>query len=222
MTWDAATYERVADPQESWAREIVARAGIQAGDRVLDAGCGGGRVTRLLLDHTSDVVAVDGDAAMVEQARRTLPQSVPVLQQDLLELELDAPVDVVFSCAVFHWVTDHNRLFERLHAALRPGGRLVAQCGGHGNIAHVLAVAGGRAGQWLFARPEETEERLRGAGFTAARAWLEPKPARPADMETYLATVVFRLDPDPAATAARVAPLIDAVDYVRLNIEATA
>ena len=221
-SWDAATYERVADPQESWAREIIARSGIQPGDRVLDAGCGGGRVTRLLLELTPDVVAVDADAAMAEQARATLPSEVPVLHQDLLDLALDEPVDVVFSCAVFHWITDHERLFERLHAALRPGGRLVAQCGGQGNIAHVLEVSGGRAGRWLFAGPEETEQRLRGAGFRSARAWLEPKPTRPADMEAYLATVVFHLDPDPRATAARVAPRIETVDYVRLNIEATA
>ena len=222
MSWDAATYERVADPQEAWAREIIARSGIERGDRVLDAGCGGGRVTRLLLDLTDDVIAVDSDPAMVEQARATLPDSVPVLHQDLLDLDLGAPVDVAFSCAVFHWITDHDRLFRRLHAALRPGGRLVAQCGGEGNIARVLAVAGGRAGRWLFAGPGETEERLRAAGFAAARAWLEPKPVRPAELETFLATVVFRLEPNPRATAARVAPQIDAVDYVRLNIEARA
>ena len=222
MSWDASTYERVADPQESWAREIIARSGIQRGDRVLDAGCGGGRVTRLLLELTDDVVAVDADPAMVERARATLPEGVTVQQQDLLDLRLEEPVDVVFSCAVFHWITDHERLFARLHAALKPGGRLVAQCGGEGNIAHVLEVSGGRAGRWLFAGPDETEQRLREAGFGEARAWLEPKPARPADMEAFLSTVVFHLDPDPRATAARVAPQIDAVDYVRLNIEATA
>jgi trans-aconitate 2-methyltransferase len=218
--WDAATYERVADPQAEWAREIVARSGIRADELVLDAGCGGGRVTQQLLERTPHVIAVDGDPGMVREARAKLPESVSVLQQDLLELDLDDPVDVVFSCAVFHWITDHDRLFERLHAALKPGGRLVAQCGGKGNIARVLEVSGGRSGRWLFAGPEETERRLRSAGFRAVRTWLEPKPARPEDMEAFLATVVFHLDPDPRATAARVAPQIDAVDYVRLNIEA--
>ena len=222
MSWDAGTYEKVADPQAGWADEIIARSGIQHGDTVLDAGCGGGRVTRKLLELTPNVIAVDADANMVEKARESLPQSVPVLHQDLLELELEQKVDVVFSCAVFHWITDHERLFERLHAALRPGGRLVAQCGGKGNIAHVLEVSGGRSGRWQFAGPEETESRLRAAGFRDVRAWLEPRPAHPADMEAFLATVVFHLDPDPRATAARVAPQIDAVDYVRLNMEATA
>jgi trans-aconitate 2-methyltransferase len=222
VTWDASTYEKVADPQAEWATEIVARSGIQPGDVVLDAGCGGGRVTQQLLAITPNVIAVDADPNMVEKARESLPDSVPVYHQDLLELDIDEQVDVVFSCAVFHWITDHGRLFERLHAVLKPGGRLVAQCGGKGNIAHVLEVSGGRSGRWLFAGPEETEQRLRAAGFRDVRAWLEPKPAKPADMEAFLATVVFHLDPDPRATAARVAPQIDAVDYVRLNMEATA
>lgn len=222
MSWDAGTYEQVADPQAAWADEIIARSGIREGDLVLDAGCGGGRVTRKLLELTPNVIAVDADANMVQKARESLPESVPVLHQDLLELEIDRKVDVVFSCAVFHWITGHERLFERLHAALKPGGRLVAQCGGQGNIANVLEVSGGRSGRWEFAGPDETEERLRRAGFHDARAWLEPKPTRPSDMEAFLAAVVFHLDPDPHATAARVAPQIDAVDYVRLNIEATA
>jgi trans-aconitate 2-methyltransferase len=220
--WDAATYERVADPQSEWAREIVARAAIQPGELVLDAGCGGGRVTQQLLELTPNVVAVDADAAMVEQARSKLPTSVPVIQQSLLELELDEKVDVVFSCAVFHWITDHERLFERLHRVLKPGGRLVAQCGGQGNIQNVLDIVGERPGRWLYARPEETEERLARAGFETARAWLEPKRTTVPDMPTFIATVILHEDPDARATAERVAAQIDHIDYVRLNIEATA
>jgi trans-aconitate 2-methyltransferase len=220
--WDAATYERVADPQAEWAREIVARAAIHPGELVLDAGCGGGRVTQQLLELTPNVIAVDGDPGMVEQARAKLPESVPVHHQNLLDLELDETVDVVFSCAVFHWITDHERLFERLHGVLRPGGRLVAQCGGPGNIANVLEIVGERPGRWLYASPEETEERLRGAGFSDARAWLEPKPTRVADMATFIATVILHEDPDARANAERVASQIEQIDYVRLNIEATA
>ena len=220
-TWDADVYEDVAAPQRAWAREILERAAIQRGERVLDAGCGGGGVTRLILERTSDVVAVDGDAAMVAKARETLPASVPVLHQDLLELELDEPVDVVFSCAVFHWITDHERLFARLHAALRPGGRLVAQCGGHGNIADVLAAVGERPGTWLYANAEDTERRLRDAGFAEARAWLEPKPTKVADMRRYLEAVILHGQPDAAETAERAAPQLEELDYVRLNMVAT-
>jgi len=222
VSWDAATYEKVADPQSEWAREIVARSGIKRGDLVLDAGCGGGRVTQQLLALTPNVIAVDADANMVARARETLPESVPVYHQDLLELDVPDKVDVVFSCAVLHWITDHERLLERLHAALKPGGRLVAQCGGYGNIQNVLDIVGERPGRWFYAKPDETEARLRGAGFRQARAWLEPKPTVPSDMVTFIETVILHKDPDRHANAERVAAQIDHIDYVRLNIEATA
>jgi len=220
--WNAETYEQVASPQASWAREIMARAAIQPGEVVLDAGCGGGGVTLELLKLTPNVIAVDADAQMVEKARATLPDSVPVHHQDLLELAIPERVDVVFSCAVFHWITDHDRLFERLHAVMKPGGRLVAQCGGHGNIAQVLAVVGERPGRWLYAKPDETEERLARAGFGDARAWLEPKPTVVPDMPTFIETVILHEDDDARSNAERVAAQIDHIDYVRLNMEASA
>jgi trans-aconitate 2-methyltransferase len=222
LTWDAETYEKVADPQAAWADEIIARSGIRDGDVVLDAGCGGGRVTLKLLELTPNVIAVDADPNMVEKARESLPESVPVYHQDLLELDIPDKVDVVFSCAVFHWITDHERLFERLHAALRPGGRLVAQCGGYGNIQNVLDVVGERPGRWLYAKPDDTEGRLRAAGFKDARAWLEPKPTVPSDMATFIATVILHKDPNAHENAERAAARIDHIDYVRLNMEATA
>ena len=222
MSWDAQVYERVADPQEAWAREVLERSGIGPGDVVLDAGCGGGRITRLLLERAGRVLAVDADPAMVAKARESLPPEVEVRQQDLLELEVPEPVDVVFSNAVFHWITDHDRLFARLHAALRRGGRLVAQCGGEGNLDRVLAAVGERPGTWRYAGAEETEAKLRAAGFSEARAWLEPKPTRVADLPLFLETVVLRAMPDPRGTAERVARQLDELDYVRLNIEATA
>ena len=221
--WDARTYDRVADPQEAWAREVLERAAIEPGDVVLDAGCGTGRTTRLLLERTPHVIGVDADAAMVARARENLP-GVPILQQDLLELHLDEPVDVVFSGAVFHWITDHERLFERLHAALRPGGRLVAQCGGHGNIAKVVAAVPDRETPWLYATPEDTERRLRAAGFREARAWLQPKPTVPDDMVAFVESVILHGMPPAEARplAEKAAAELDALDYVRLNIEATA
>jgi trans-aconitate 2-methyltransferase len=175
------------------------------GETVLDAGCGSGRVTKLLLEHGVRS-RVDADARWSPRPARRCPPKSPVLHQDLLELELDEPVDVSSRCAVFHWITDHERLFANLHAALRPGGRLVAQCGGHGNLDHVLSVVATRPGTWLYATPEDTERRLRDAGFSQARAWLEPKETHVDDMEAFLATVVLHGDPDAQAKAAKAAP----------------
>jgi trans-aconitate 2-methyltransferase len=205
--WDAATYDRVSDIQEAWARQVLDRLPLEGDEAVLDAGCGSGRVTRLLLERLprGRVVAVDASAEMAEHARRALGDRATVLHADLTELELDEPVDAVFSNAVFHWVLDQDRLFARLHAALRPGGVLVAQCGGRGNIAGFLAVVDEVACEapfagplasfrrvWTFPGPEETESRLRAAGFAEARAWLSPSAVTPEDPVAFLRSVPLR------------------------------
>ena len=127
--WDAASYDRVSDPQVAMARAVLERLPLEGGETVLDAGCGSGRVTELLLERLprGHVVAVDSAPSMAEHARAALdPQRATVLCQSLTDLTLDEPADAAFSNAVFHWIADHERLFERLHAALRPGAQLVA------------------------------------------------------------------------------------------------
>jgi trans-aconitate 2-methyltransferase len=223
VNWDAATYDRVAGPQETWARAMLERLPERV-PRLLDAGCGTGRVTRLLLDRADHVVAVDRDPEMLAAARTALAGEAEVREADLLDLELDEPVDLVFSCAVFHWIDDHDRLFAGLRRALHPGGRLIAQCGGAGNIATVDRVAP-RPDPFHFPGPEETEDRLRAAGFCEARAWLEPWPVVPDDPAAYVRAVCLHGHPDAdALTPVVVAALGDPpeVDYVRLNLEATA
>jgi trans-aconitate 2-methyltransferase len=223
--WDAKTYDKVSNPQLEMAQPVLERLPLRGDETVLDAGCGSGRVTELLLERLprGRVLAVDADAAMVAQARERLGERARVEQQDLLELTVDEPVDAVFSSATFHWIGDHDTLFARLHDALRPGGRLVAQCGGHGNIAKVRAISG--PGPWLYATAEETEARLRNAGFSEARAWLEPWPVVPPEPRTFLATVCLRTIPDAEREemVERVlAELGDppTLDYVRLNVDA--
>ena len=242
--WDAATYDRVSGPQVEWAERVLERLPLRGDETVLDAGCGSGRVTRLLLDRLprGRVVAVDSAPSMVEHARAALdPAQSTVLRADLTELELDEPVDAAFSNAVFHWIGDHDVLFARMHAALRPGGRLVAQCGGRGNVESFHAAAtevaaerpyaahlAGWRGPWNFAGPEETAERLERAGFTDVETWLEPYPVVPEDPSGFIRTVCLgnhleRLpqelrDPYVEAVRERSGPEID---YVRLNIEAS-
>lgn len=244
--WDAETYDRVSDPQFSWGTEVLQRLELSGEEVAVDAGCGSGRVSAELkrrLPH-GHLIAVDGSAAMVEKARERLGDDVDYLVADLVELELPEPVDLVFSTATFHWILDHNRLFGRIRAALKPGGRLVAQCGGEGNVAkHAVAIAtaasrpefaqhfGAANALWNFAGPEETEERLRNAGFTDIRCWLEPKPLQPEDPLAFTSTVTLgpllvqlpeekRRPFAEAVLAEAEQPLV--LDYVRLNIEAVA
>ncbi|MGH2844354.1 MAG: class I SAM-dependent methyltransferase, partial [Solirubrobacteraceae bacterium] len=131
--WDASTYDRISVPHEAWAREQFERLPLRGDELVLDAGCGSGRITALLVGMVPDghVYAVDAAPSMVEHTRAALGERVTVLCQDLTELSMPEPVDVVFSNATFHWIPDHPKLFGRLAAALKPGGRLLAQCGGH-------------------------------------------------------------------------------------------
>ncbi len=242
--WDADVYDRVADPQEAWGREVLDRLPLAGDETVLDAGCGSGRVTELLLERLPHgrVIGVDASAAMVRAARERLGARAELRTGDLTELELEAPVDAIFSNAVLHWIPDHARLFERLHAALRPGGRLAAQCGARGNVASVreavratyeqpafAGVSRPPAGTWNFATAEETAERLHAAGFCEVETWTSERPVTPADPPAFLGTVVLgpHLDRIPQE---RHATFVDAVleqlgeppvlDYVRLNLAA--
>ena len=239
--WDAETYDRVADPQFRWGAAVVDRLELEGDETVLDAGCGSGRVTELLARRLprGRVVALDGSTAMLETARRRLApfgERITFVHADLLDpLPLAEPVDAVLSTATFHWVSDHDALFANLAAVLRPRGRLVAQCGGAGNLATVVRAleelgAAPFTGK-VFATPERTEERLRAAGFAQAECWLhaEPTPFETLEaLETFLRTVVLRdhirsmTDGEAGAFAHAVAARLPRLelDYVRLNIGA--
>jgi trans-aconitate 2-methyltransferase len=240
--WDAATYDRVSDPQVAMAGRVLERLPLRGDETVLDAGCGSGRVTELLIEQlpSGRVIAVDQAASMVELARGRLGERAVVLQSDLTALELGDQVDAVFSNAVFHWIADHSLLFERLFAALRPGGRLVAQCGGAGNIAsfHQVARAVGAeepfgpyfrdwAGPWNFAGAEDTATRLERAGFNEIETWLEPYPVTPDDPRAYFRAVCLgpHLERLPGELRERFVDEVYAragseLDYVRLNMDA--
>jgi trans-aconitate 2-methyltransferase len=246
LDWDAETYDEVSDPQFSWGMEVLERLELRGDETALDAGCGSGRVTAELAKRlpSGHVIAVDGSEAMIAKARDRLGDTVTYLVADLSELALAEPVDLIFSTATFHWIVDHDLLFERLRTALRPGGRLVAQCGGQGNVAeHAMAIAtvsarpefaphfDGLGAMWNFAAPDVTEQRLRDAGFSTARCWLEPRPVTPERPLEFISTVTLgpHLDQLPeelrrpfAEAILEHSPKPLTLDYVRLNIEATA
>lgn len=244
--WDGISYDRVSTPMVELGRAVVARLPLDGDEVVLDGGCGSGRVTELLLERLprGRVIAVDASASMVAAARERLDDRADVRQADLLELDLGEPVDAVLSTATFHWIADHDRLFAVLHRAMRPGGRLAAQCGGEGNIAQVHAAADrvgaqepfaehfrGWRGPWNFRSPRQTEESLTRAGFRKMKCWRQPAPVTPSDPIDFMRTVNLGVhcerlpeelrDPFVAAVAAEL-PKPVTIDYVRLNIDAVA
>lgn len=211
--WDAQTYHRIATPHVDWGSAVLDQMSVRGDETAIDLGCGTGRLTGLLLQRLprGRVIAVDGSANMIAQARDALdprfPGQVEYVVADLLDLDLDRAADLVFSTATFHWIADHARLFRIIHRALRPGGRLHAQCGGGPNIEIVARRAmvilrqppfqahiGDWPGPWTFSFPEITRERLEGAGFVDVRTGLVHAPVTfdtPDAYREFLETVVF-------------------------------
>jgi trans-aconitate 2-methyltransferase len=252
--WNAAAYHVVSEPQFAWGLRVLDRLSLSGSERVLDAGCGSGRLTTEIAARVPAgfVAGCDLSDNMVRAAADTLgrlPRRA-VVRADLSTLPFRGSFDVVFSTATFHWIRNHDRLFAELRGALTVPGRLEAQCGGGANLAATHARADALASQpafrahfrdwrepWLLASPEETEERLRRAGFVTAHCWLEHAPTTFPNADTYRAfieSVVMRpylarladprlrakfldtlvaqaADDDPALT----------LDYWRLNISAT-
>jgi trans-aconitate 2-methyltransferase len=258
--WDAAKYHRISDPQLAWGRAVVAKLAPVSGERILDVGCGTGRLTEEIAGVSGvTVIALDASAAMLAEAsRRARPRSqAPVdglrtfpayVQGDGAALPFAAAFDAVFSNATFHWVSDHGRLFQSVHGALKPGGRLVAQCGGAGNLRQLygrarLLMANPRYAPYYvgwtdpvrFEGIEATERRLQAAGFTDIDVTLVPAPTRfdaPEKFAEFIASVCLRhelarLPPDrrdpfvdelTVMAAGDEAPLT--LDYWRLNMAA--
>lgn len=243
--WDGSSYDRISGTMERLGLDVLDRLELSGDETVLDAGCGSGRITEALIQRLprGRVIAVDESESMTRVARERLGSEAEVLTQDLLELDAGEPLDAILSTATFHWIADHGRLFKRLHASLKPGGRLVAQCGGEGNISilrgEVAPIMGrdpyaehfaGFQPPWNYASPETTEGHLRAAGFASARCWLTPAPRNPEEPREFLATIVLGPHVQQLPEDLR-DPFMDdvmqqlgepvTVDYVRLNIDAT-
>jgi trans-aconitate 2-methyltransferase len=218
---------------------VVGWLDLSGDERVLDAGCGTGKVTSLLLRRLphGTVVALDGSTAMIDHARERLAGDgrVEFVVADLeRSLPLDRPVDAILSTATFHWIPDHDALFGNLAGVLRGGGQLAAQCGGAGNTVSLEAalrdIGADFGGRKHFASPEETAARLGAAGFTDIECWLHDEPVRlePTDLEPYLEAICLGdtlAGMDPAVRAGFVHEVASRlqepiIDYVRLNIRA--
>lgn len=256
--WDAAKYHRISDPQLAWGRTVAARLVPAPGERILDVGCGTGRLTdEIAAAPDVVVVGLDPSAAMLAEASARPRGQTPVVglhtspmyvQGDGAALPFTAVFDAVFSNATFHWVPDHDHLFQSIHRALKPGGRLVAQCGGGGNLRQLYGRARalmanpryarfytGWKDPWRFEEIEDTRARLHAAGFSDLDVSLVPASTRfdrPEAFSEFIAAVCLRhelarLPPDlrdPFAAELTTMAAEDAapftLDYWRLNISA--
>ena len=253
--WNAEAYHRVSDPHVAWGMRVLARLPLEGDECVLDIGCGTGRLTERLLERLprGHVVAVDVSPNMLQVARGHLAarfaNRVSFARADAAALPLAGSADAIFSTATFHWVLDHSVLFQSIFSALKPRGRLVAQCGGGPNIQRLhdrCVLVEQRPefepyfrdwrGPWHYAHAAPTAERLEVAGFVDIATSLEPSPVVQPDAATYRDFVtnvicrphLARLPGEELRTrfmdliteqAASDSPPFE-IDYWRLNIDA--
>ncbi len=192
--WDPADYRRSSAMQAGLAAEVLGRLALPPDASVLDVGCGDGKVTAALAARVpaGRVVGLDRSAEMLRFAREAFPPAqAPNLRFDLgdaADLRYDAEFDLVVSFAALHWVPDHAAVWRGIARALRPGGRAVVQCGGHGNIDAILPMVeavsatpahapylADLAFPWTFHDEPTARACVVGAGLVADRVALVPK-----------------------------------------------
>ena len=206
--WDATTYDRISDAQESWGHEIIEYRKWKGNEIVLDAGCGSERLTKILSSKVTQgkVIAVDSDLSMIRLAKENLAKfsNIEFIKMDISQLEIEEKVDVVFSNAVLHWILNHKKVFERFWQILKPDGQLLIQCGGHRNLTKTLSVINkvrkskefynyfcNNKGDdiwkqtWYFAKKEDTEKILQEIGFRNIQVFLANKDAKFSNKEEY-------------------------------------
>jgi SAM-dependent methyltransferase len=241
QTWSPSDYQQNAAFVPALGAPMLGLLAAQAGERILDLGCGDGVLTAQIVESGAEVVGVDASPEMVAVARG---KGLDAHVVDAAALRFDSEFDAVFSNAVLHWIPDADAVLRGVSRALRPGGRFVAEFGGHLNVAAIStgirAVFKARglalAWPWYYPTPEAYGQKLVAAGFVVRSIALVPRPTPlPTDLDGWLRTfggAIFSGLPETARDAVRndIVELLRPVlcdasgnwtaDYVRLRVVA--
>ena len=178
--WDVERYEAGHAYVWNLGRGLIEWLNPQAGERILDAGCGAGHLTAEIAASGATVLGVDSAPGMIAQARLNYPKAryanLDFALADLTAFTAPEPFDAVFSNAVLHWVRPPEEAARRLAAALRPGGRLVAEFGGHGNVARIQAALGEHRFPWFYPSIAQYSAMLESVGLEPSEAMLFDRP----------------------------------------------
>lgn len=183
--WSAEAYDSHARFVSELAADAVAWLAPRAGEAILDLGCGDGVLTAELAAAGAQVVGIDSSGPMIARARE---HGLDVRLGDGEDLQFESEFDAVFSNAALHWMKNAEAVADGVARALKPGGRFVAEFGGHGNVAAIVTAMcaaarlhGGDeslAFPWYFPTPEAYGSLLDRKGFRVARIGLFPRPTR--------------------------------------------
>lgn len=178
--WNSSLYDQKHSFVYEYGRELIALLDPQPGERILDAGSGTGHLTKQIADAGATVIGIDASENMVEAARQAYPE-LQFIQADVTDFSFPEPFDAVFSNATLHWVTNAEAAVRCLARALRPGGRLVVEFGGKGNVARILKAVseamresglGEFRHDWYYPTIGEYTPLLERHGLAVDAAWL--------------------------------------------------
>ena len=241
--WDPERYARNARFVADLGAPLLEMLAPRPDERVLDLGCGDGALTERIAAAGARVVGVDASPDQITAART---RGLDARVVDGAALAFEAAFDAVFSNAALHWILDADGVVDGVWRALVPGGRFIAEFGGHGNVARITAALvealdrrghdGRAAVPWYFPTPEAYRAKLEGRGFTVQSIELIDRPTPlPGEMAGWLATFAepFTKRLAEAERAAYVAEVSEALrphlcdaegrwtaDYVRLRLAA--
>ncbi len=195
QTWNAAEYERNARFVTDLGAPVLQLLEPVRGERILDVGCGDGVLTRKIAETGCSVVGLDSSPDFCRAARAL---GLEVVESSADEMPFSGEFDAVFSNAALHWMKDAGRVVRSIARALRPGGRFVAEMGGHGCVETIKSALideldrrgfdGDGASPWYFPTPEQYSAHLTAAGFDVRYIELIPRPTPLPDMMGWLTT----------------------------------
>jgi SAM-dependent methyltransferase len=240
--WNAAEYEKNARFVTDLGAPVLQLLAPMPGERILDVGCGDGVLTQKIAQAGCSVVGLDSSPDFCRAARQL---GLEVIEASAEEMKFSNEFDAIFSNAALHWMRNPERVVRNIARALQPGGRFVAEMGGHGCVETIksalidelnrLGVDGNKVNPWYFPTPEQYSAHLTAAGFDVPYVALFPRPTLLPDIMGWLTTFLHSFTallseserlPYLERVQARIKPkLCDAsgrwvADYVRLRFKA--